>query len=111
MRRLLRFCRLLTCSASKDVLNYFKSTCWQRNNEKDLNDAKEAELCAIAEDCFNDIKDKSMKEVAKAIYVTDALDKNSADVCDVVKEKFRGSKDNLYSRYDDQMNQVVKNVL
>ena len=25
--------------------------------------------------------------------------------------KFGGSKDDLYSRYDDQMNQVVKNVL
>ena len=79
--------------------------------EKDLNDAKEAELCAIAEDCFKEIKDESMKEVAKAQYVTDALDKNSAVVCALVKKKFGGSKDDLYSRYDDQMNQVVKNVL
>jgi hypothetical protein len=29
--------------------------------EKDLNDAKEAELCAIAEDCFKDIKGESLK--------------------------------------------------
>jgi hypothetical protein len=36
-----------------------------------------------------------MKEVAKAQCVTDALDKNSADVCDLVKGKFGGSKDNL----------------
>jgi hypothetical protein len=93
-------------------LNYFKNTCWQRST-RDLNDAKEAELCAIAEDCFKDIKDESMKEVAKAQYVTDALDKNSAIVCDLVlvKEKFGGSKDDLYSRYNDQMNHVVKNVL
>jgi hypothetical protein len=28
-----------------------------------------------------------------------------------VKEKFGGSKDDLYSRFDDQMNHVVKNVL
>jgi hypothetical protein len=42
--------------------------------EKDLNDAKETELCAIADDHFEEIKDKSMKEVAKAQYVTDALD-------------------------------------
>jgi hypothetical protein len=28
-----------------------------------------------------------------------------------VKEKFGGSKDDLYSRYDNQMNHVVKNVL
>jgi hypothetical protein len=34
--------------------------------KNDLNDAKEAELCVIAEDCFKEIKDKSMKEVAKA---------------------------------------------
>jgi hypothetical protein len=61
--------------------------------EKDLNDTKKAELCAIAEDRFKDIKDKSMREVAKAQYVTDALDKNSAVVCDLVKEKFGGSKD------------------
>ncbi len=54
--------------------------------KKDLNDAKEAELCAIAEDCFKEIKNKSMKEVAKAQYVLDALDKNSAVVCDLVKE-------------------------
>ncbi len=33
--------------------------------KKDLNDAKEAERCAIAEDCFKDIKDKSMREVAR----------------------------------------------
>ena len=52
-----------------------------------------------------------MKEVAKAQYVTDALDKNSVVVCVLVKEKFGSSKDDLYSRYDDQMNQVVKNVL
>ncbi len=82
-----------------------------KNYKKDLNDAKEAELCAIAEDCFKDIKDKSMREVAKAQCVTDALDKNSAVVCDLVKEKFGGSKDDLYSRYNDQMNHVVKNVL
>ncbi len=79
--------------------------------KKDLNDAKEAELCTIAEDCFKEIKDKSMKEVSKAQYVTDALDKNSAVVCDLVKEKFGGSKDDFYSRYDNQMNHVVKNVL
>jgi len=93
-------------------LNYFKNTCWQRST-RDLNDAKEAELCAIAEDHFKDIKNKSMREVAKAQYVTDALDKNSAIVCDLVlvKEKFGGSKDDLYSRYNDQMNHVVKNVL
>ena len=41
---------------------------------RDLNDAKEAEECAIAEDCFKEIKDKSMKKVANAQYVTDALD-------------------------------------
>ena len=87
MRRLLRFCRLLTCSASKDVLNYFKSTCWQRNNEKDLNDAKEAELCAIAEDCFNDIKDKSMKEVAKAQYQVKVVMLTLTSKQEVKKEK------------------------
>jgi hypothetical protein len=54
---------------------------------RDLNDAKEAEECAIAEDCFKEIKDKSMKKVANAQYVTDALDKNSVAVCDMVKEK------------------------
>jgi hypothetical protein len=80
--------------------------------EKDLNDAKEAELGAIAENCFKDIKEESMREVAKAQYVTDALDKNSAVVvCELVKEKFVGSKDDLHSRYNNQMNQVVKNVL
>jgi hypothetical protein len=51
-----------------------------------------------------------MKEVAKAQYVTDALDKNSAVVCDLVKT-FGGSKDDLYSRNNNQMNHVVKNVL
>ncbi len=69
--------------------------------EKDLNDAKEAELCAIAEDRFKDIKDESMREVAKAQYVADALDKNSVVVCDLLKEKFRVSKDDLYSRYNN----------
>jgi hypothetical protein len=78
---------------------------------KGLNDAKEAELCAFAEACFKDNRDKAMIEVAKAQYVTDALDKNSVVVCDLVKEKFGGSKDDLYSRYDDQMNHVVRNVL
>jgi hypothetical protein len=52
-----------------------------------------------------------MKEVARAQYVTDALDKNSAVVRDLVKEKFGGSKDDPYSRYNNQMNHVVKNVL
>jgi hypothetical protein len=79
--------------------------------KKGLNDAKEAELCAIAEDCFKDIKDESMREAAMAQYATDALDKNSAVVCDLMKEKFGGSKDDLYSRYNDQMNHVVLNVL
>jgi hypothetical protein len=82
-----------------------------KKSKKDLNDAKEAELCAIVEVCFKEIKDQSMKEVAKAQYVTDALDKNSMVVCDLVKENFEGSKDDLYSRYDNQMNHVVKNVL
>jgi hypothetical protein len=54
-----------------------------------LNDSKEAELCAIAEDCFKEIKDESMKEVAKAQYVRDALDKNSVVVCDLVKNIWR----------------------
>ena len=79
--------------------------------KNDLNDAKEAELCVLAEDCFKEIKDKSMKEVAKAKYVRDALDKIFAVVCDLVKEKFGSSKDDLYSRYNNQMNHVVKNVL
>jgi hypothetical protein len=53
-----------------------------------------------------------MREVAKAQYVTAALDNNSAVVvCDLVKEKFGGSKDDLHSRYYNQMNHVVKNVL
>jgi hypothetical protein len=42
--------------------------------KKDLNDAKETELCAIADDHFKEIKDVSMKEVARAQYATDALD-------------------------------------
>jgi hypothetical protein len=55
-----------------------------------LNNAKEAELCTIAEDHFKEIKDKSMKEVAKAQYVTDALvDKNSVVVCDLVEKMWR----------------------
>ena len=39
-----------------------------------MNDAKETELCAIADDHFKEIKDVSMKEVARAQYATDALD-------------------------------------
>ena len=31
--------------------------------------------------------------------------------CDLVKEKFGDFKDDLYSRYNNQMNHVVKNVL
>ncbi len=76
-----------------------------------MNDAKEAELCAIAEDCFKEIQEESMREVAKAQYVTDALKKNCTVACDLVKEKFGGSKNDLYSRYNNQMNHVVKNVL
>jgi hypothetical protein len=52
-----------------------------------------------------------MKEVAKAQYVTEALDKNSAVLCDLVKAKFGGSKDKLDSRYNNQINHVVNNVL
>jgi hypothetical protein len=95
----------MTCRSYKGCFKPLQKHLSAKKYKKDLNDTKEAELCAIAEDHFKDIKNKSMREVAKAQYVTDALDKNSASVCDLVKEKFGGSRDDLYSRYNKKMNQ------
>jgi hypothetical protein len=81
--------------------------------EKDLIDAKEAELQKAAEAHFIDVEKRDIndKEVAKSLYVTDGLRKYSAVGSALVREKFGGSKEDLYAIYDNQMNHVVKNVL
>jgi hypothetical protein len=59
MRSLLQY---FLIQGSFDLLQKHLSA---KKYEKDLNDDKEAELCAIAEDCFKEIKDKSIKRLLR----------------------------------------------
>lgn len=79
--------------------------------EKDLMGAKEEELREVAEELFKDIDNEYAREVAKVDYVKKEEEKYTAECSALVKEKYGGSKEELYVKYDDQMNYVVKNVL
>ena len=80
--------------------------------EKDQIDAKEAELCEIAQDHFKETEHEYSREVAKVQFVREEKEKYSEVLSALVKEKFGVSKEGPYSsRNDDQMNHVVKNVL
>jgi hypothetical protein len=79
--------------------------------EEELMDAKEEELREIAKDLFQEIINKDMRARAQVQYVMEEQEKYSAECSAMVNEKYRGSKEDLYLKYDNQMNSVVKNVL
>ena len=79
--------------------------------EKELMDAKEEELREIAKDLFQEINNEDMRARAHVQYVMKEQEKYSAECSAMVNEKYRGSKEDLYLKYDDQINYVVKNVL
>ena len=74
-------------------------------------DAKEEELREIAKDLFQEINNEDMRARAHVQYVMKEQEKYSAECSAMVNEKYQGSKEDLYHKYDDQMNYVVKNVL
>jgi hypothetical protein len=74
-------------------------------------DAKEEELREIAKDLFQEINNEDMRARVQVQYVMEEQEKYSAECSAMVNEKYRGSKEDLYLKYDDQINYVVKNVL